>query len=141
MKTLCNKVLLVEDNFAEADLTRIIYREKNLPVEIIHFSNGEEFLRELPSIQLNEVCYVLLDLNMPRLNGYEVLSAMALHEKFKSIIVIIFSSSNSASDVAKCYELGAKAYVTKPLNLDELERTISCIHNFWFGVNLKPDLN
>lgn len=135
------KVILVEDNMGEAELTKISYLDQSIPVEIIHCTNGEEFLNTLTDLDQSEICYVLLDLNMPRLNGYDVLNRLALDQKWKNLIVIIFSSSNNANDVNKCYEMGAKAYVTKPFDLNELDRTIHTIHDFWGSVNIKPNMN
>lgn len=141
LSCVCRKVILVEDNKAEAELTQIIYKEQSIPVEIIHCFNGEEFLDLLSNIENDEICYVLLDLNMPRLNGYEVLSFLSKDEKWRNLIVIIFSSSNNEKDVAKCYEMGAKAYVVKPIDLHELERTIHAIHGFWGETNMQPNQN
>ncbi len=138
IKSLCNTVVLVEDNKAEADLARIIYREQSLPVEIIHFQKGEEFIAFLNDVGHDGICYVLLDLNMPRLNGFEILETLTKNEKWKHLTVIIFSSSSNEKDIAKSYELGAKAYVAKPLDLNELDRTILSIHDFWGNINIKP---
>ncbi len=132
------KVVLVEDNKAEADLAKIVYRELSLPVDIIHCQNGEEFLGLLEVANPADICYVLLDLNMPRLNGFEVLKTLSKDEKWKNMVTIIFSSSSNEKDVSKCYQLGAKAYVVKPFDITELDRTILSIHNFWGNLNLKP---
>ncbi len=136
--TSCRKIILVEDNKAEADLTRIIYKEQSIPCEIVHCQNGEEFLQLLSSVNQEDICYVLLDLNMPRVNGYDVLTELALNEKWKNLIIIVFTSSSNSKDVSKCYEMGAKAYVAKPLDLNELDRTINSIHHFWGDTNVKP---
>lgn len=135
------KVILVEDNKAEADLTRLVYREQNLPVDIIHCQNGEEFLDLLKVVKLEEICYVLLDLNMPKLNGYDVLETLAKEEKWRGLVVIVFSSSSNEKDVIKCYDLGAKAYVSKPFDIGELDRVILSIHRFWGNLNIKPVLS
>jgi DNA-binding response OmpR family regulator len=132
------KVILVEDNKAEADLTRIIYKEQSISCDIVHCGNGEEFITFLDTADTSEISYVLLDLNMPRLNGYEVLEYLSQNEAWKTLVVIVFSSSQNTKDVELCYELGAKAYVTKPMDLAELERTILSIHNFWSETNLTP---
>ncbi len=140
-KIICNKVILVEDSKAEADLTKIVYSEQALPIEIVHCQNGEEFLNFLNDADEQEICYVLLDLNMPRVSGYDVLTALAADEKWKNLVIIIFSSSINEKDVARCYELGAKAYVAKPFELSELDRTILSIHDFWGNTNVKPSSN
>ena len=135
------KVILVDDNKAEADLTQIIYREQGIPVQIVHCLNGEEFLNMLTDTEKEEICYVLLDLNMPRLNGYEVLQALAKDKQWSNLMVIIFSSSSNEIDISKCYEMGANAYVVKPIDLNELDRTIHAIHGFWGNTNIKPNQN
>ncbi|MCC6726543.1 MAG: response regulator [Saprospiraceae bacterium] len=137
---ICKKVILVEDNIAEADLTRIIYREQSIPCEIIHCQNGEDFINLLPSVNEEDICYVLLDLNMPRVSGYEVLKELSMNERWKNLVVIVFTSSSNSRDVSKCYEMGAKAYVAKPLDLNELDRTILSIHHFWGMTNIKPQI-
>ncbi len=134
----CKKIIIVEDNKAEADLTRIIYQEQSIECEIVHCENGEQFLSMLSTINTDEICYILLDLNMPRVNGYEVLEYLSQHDEWRDLVVIVFSSSNNSKDVALCYALGAKAYVTKPMDLDELDRTIQSIHSFWGSTNMKP---
>jgi two-component system, response regulator len=141
MNSNCKKIILVEDNLAEADLTKIVYKDLSISTEIVHCLNGEEFLKFLEVSSQDEICYVLLDLNMPRLNGYEVLKQLSADDKWKNLIVIIFSSSSNELDVSKCYELGAKAYVAKPLDLHELDRTILSIHGFWGDTNIKPSMN
>ncbi len=138
LKNLCNKVILVEDSNAEAALTKIVYYEQALPIEILHCQNGEDFLHLLGEVNELEICYVLLDLNMPRCSGYEVLDAISKNEKWKNLVIIIFSSSVNEKDIARCYELGAKAYVAKPFDLFELDRTILSIHRFWGSTNVKP---
>ncbi len=132
------KVIIVEDNKAEADLTRIIYQDQSIDCEIVHFENGEDFIAFVDNDDVSEISYVLLDLNMPRVNGYEVLEFLSKNEALKNLVVIVFSSSNNSKDVERCYQMGANAYVNKPLNLNELERAIESIHNFWGITNLKP---
>jgi DNA-binding response OmpR family regulator len=95
----------------------------------------------LGNVDKDEISYVLLDLNMPRLNGYEVLRALSNDKDGHNLIVIIFSSSNNEKDIALCYEMGAKAYVIKPLDLNELDRTIHAIHSFWGNTNIRPNNN
>ncbi|MBI5917685.1 MAG: response regulator [Bacteroidetes bacterium] len=136
-----NKVILVEDNKAQADLAKIIYLAQSIPVELIHCPDGEDFLQLLPTLNQQEIIYVLLDLNMPKIDGYKVLEVMSSHENWKNMAVIIFSTSSNEADIQKCYELGARAYVTKPLDLDEFDKTIQAIHGFWGEVNLKPIMN
>lgn len=138
MNTTGKKVILVEDNLAEATLTRLAFQSKIQNAEIIHCANGEELFVLLNQIQLDDICYVLLDLNMPRIGGIEVLRIVGQHEKWRLLPFIIFSSSSLEQEVRACYDLGANAYVTKPMNLDLFDKTIESIHRFWGEVNLRP---
>lgn len=132
------KIILVEDNKAEADLTKIIYKEQKIECEIHHFNDGEELIKNLPEIPLDRVCYILLDLNMPRMNGHQVLKHLLNHAQWKKLPVIVFSSSTFERDVNTSYELGAKAYVTKPMDINNLSKVIGAIDGFWGGVNTPP---
>ncbi len=79
--------------------------------------------------------FMLLDLHMPRVDGWEVLRQVKADERLKCIPVIIFSSSAREVDVRHCYELGANAYVVKPIDFEQFQRTIAAIGTFWSGCN------
>lgn len=141
MQNKCSKVILVEDNKAEADLTKIIFREQAIRAEIVHCNNGEDLLNLLSSIAYGEICYILLDLNMPKVNGFDILKAFSEHQDWSKLPVIVFTSSNSDADMRTCYEMGANAYVPKPLDLNGLDSTIKAIHDFWGETNVQPAWN
>lgn len=132
------KIILVEDNKAEADLTKIVCRDLKIESEILHFSDGEELLIKLPALPLAQISYILLDLNMPRVNGYQVLQKLSTEPNWKKLPVIVFSSSTSENDVNTCYDLGANAYVTKPMDINKLTQVIQSIHSFWGQTNVGP---
>jgi two-component system response regulator len=79
--------------------------------------------------------FILLDLNMPRVDGWEVLRQVKSDERLKHIPVVIFSSSAREVDVRHCYDLGANAYVVKPIDFALFQRTIGAIEAFWSGHN------
>lgn len=81
---------------------------------------------------------MLLDLNMPRIDGWEVLRQIRSNSALKLIPVVIFSSSARDRDVAQSYELGANAYVVKPIDYEEFVRAVGCIEQFWVGCNKPP---
>ncbi len=132
------KIILVEDNIAEADLTKIVCRDLQIKSEILHFSDGEELLFQLPALPLTQISYILLDLNMPRVNGYQVLEKLRVNPDWKKLPVIVFSSSTSENDVNTCYDLGANAYVTKPMDINKLSQVVQSIHSFWGQTNIGP---
>lgn len=106
--------------------------------EIVHCTDGEDFLKFLQTAALDEISFVLLDLNMPRLSGIEVLEIISEHKDWKKLPIIVFTSSAFEKDINTCYDLGANAYVVKPVEFDELDRKLAYINSFWTGVNLKP---
>ena len=134
------KVLLVDDNRAEAELTRIAYMEMGIPAEVVYCKNGEHFLGLLQQgqIPLDEINYILMDMNMPPMDGSEVLKILSAHENWRLLPVIIFTSSDRSDEIQASYQWGAKAYVIKPLDMDKLYETVQFIHNFWGKLNVQP---
>lgn len=82
---------------------------------------------------------ILLDLNMPRMSGHEVLIALKNDPEFKTIPVVIISTSSSEHDITKAYAEGASSYITKPMTYDELVKTIAQLKQYWFHTVVLPD--
>ena len=100
----------------------------------MHFFNGEDFLDHLTDHSASGIGLVLLDLNMPKVGGLEVLQFMK--ERRLDIPTVIFTTSELPSDIKEGYELGANAYVNKPININEYEYTMLSIISFWCGVKV-----
>ena len=136
------RVLLVEDNEADVRLTREALREAGDHVRLSAVGDGDKaiaFLRrddgfaDAPRPDL-----VLLDLNLPRKSGLEVLDEMRADESLAHIPVIMLTSSAAQSDVEASYARGANAYVVKPLELDAFMDLIGAIRGFWLEVARLP---
>lgn len=138
MSNTNRKVILVEDNEAEAKLTKIAFEEYAAELELVHCASAEELLYILKNSSVNEISYVLLDLNMPRFSGIEVLEKLKENAGWKSIPTIIFTSSAFEKDILTCYDLGANAYVVKPVEYELLEARLKAIHAFWGQANKLP---
>ncbi len=138
MSSKNRKVILVEDNLADVELVKISVRELENPVELVHVGDGQELLNFLKTAVLSEIALILLDLNMPRVSGIDVLRHMQADPNLKKLPVVMFTTSNSKSDIMKCYELGAKAFVCKPLDIFEFNNSIRSIVEFWTGINMLP---
>ncbi len=138
MSAKSKKVILVEDNLADVELVRISIMELENPVELVHVGDGQELLAFLNTAVLNEIAVILLDLNMPRVSGIDVLRLMHNDPMLKKVPVVMFTTSNSKTDILKCYELGAKAFVCKPLDIFEFNHSIRSIVEFWTGINMLP---
>lgn len=131
-------ILLVEDNLADADLTAAKLESSKIlhelhvvvdGVEAMSFLRREGEHRAKPRPDL-----VLLDLNLPRKDGREVLAEMKADDKLKRIPVVVLTSSQAEEDVVKSYDLHANAYVTKPVDLEGFGKIVRGIEHFWFSV-------
>jgi chemotaxis family two-component system response regulator Rcp1 len=128
-------VLLVEDSAGDVRLTQESLRDANRAIHLYVASDGVEamaFLKrtgthaEAPRPDL-----ILLDLNLPRMDGREVLAAIKDDEDLKTIPTVILTTSDSEKDILKSYELQANAYLTKPVRLEEFESLVKSINDFW----------
>jgi len=129
-------VLLVEDNPADADLTtEILTASKEVDVSLA--KDGVEALSLLEGdgdwSQRGRPTLVLLDLNLPRKDGRQVLAVLKAHDLLRRIPVIVLSSSESDFDITNCYELGANCYITKPVDLQTFRSIVGAVENFWLG--------
>jgi len=108
---------------------------------LIHVIDGQELINHLGSETLSQVALVLLDLDMPNINGMEVLKELYLDEELKKVPVVVFSAVTDQEQILACYDQGANAYVKKPLDADEYASSISAIANFWTDINVLPGFN
>ena len=136
------RILQVEDNDADVRLTREALRESGDGVRLSVVGDGEQalaYLRNEPGFEDSPRPHlVLLDLNLPRKDGLEVLREMRADPSLAQIPVIVVSSSTQTRDVDACYAAGANAFVGKPLELDEFIAGIEAIREFWLGVAQLP---
>lgn len=131
------KIVLVEDNPADVLLAEIALQNIQCNSELLHFSNGVEFVKFLPAAKLDQISLILLDLNMPMMNGWEVLEFLRTDDTFSKLPVVVFSCSSAAHDVASCYSLGANAFVRKPTDLDTFDEIMASIISFWGQTNIQ----
>jgi chemotaxis family two-component system response regulator Rcp1 len=136
------EVLLVEDDPGDVDLTWEMLSQEKVVVNLHVVGDGVEALaylrREGPYRDAVRPDVVLLDLNMPRKDGREVLHDLKQDDHLKTIPVVVLTTSDSERDVLKSYELGANCYVTKPVGLTQFARVVSAIEDFWFTVVRLP---
>ena len=136
------RVLLGEDNEADVRLTREALREAGDSVRLSSVGDGELALaylrRDRGYEDVSRPDLVLLDLNLPRKNGLEVLEEMRADPELASIPVIMLTTSSAEHDVVACYSRGANCFVVKPLELDDFMELIDSIRDFWLGVARLP---
>jgi CheY-like chemotaxis protein len=140
--TLPIRVLLVEDNPGDADLTRETLEDGKLLVQIDLVADGAQaldfLLRRPPHTAALQPDLILLDLNLPKVGGREVLAEIKLHEHLRAIPVVVLTSSDAEQDIVKSYQLGASCYVTKPVGLEAFQAIVRAIEKFWFTVVRLP---
>lgn len=140
MKTV--DILLVEDNPGDVRLTREALNEGHLSNNLHVVSDGVEaieFLTKTGNFK-NSVTpdIVLLDLNLPKVNGFEVLEKIKNDEHLKTIPVIILTTSLSDHDIITSYSMHANCYVPKPVEYDSFKKVVKCIEEFWFSIVKLP---
>ena len=140
MKT-AKKIILAEDNIADVELTKLAFKELDLNLEVYHVFDGQQLLDYLKGQSFDEIALILLDLNMPKMGGLDVLKLMYEDEELAKLPVVVFTSSAHKSDVQACYEFGANAYVSKPIDINDFHKTITAIANFWTEINVLPAFN
>jgi CheY-like chemotaxis protein len=135
-------ILLVEDNLGDVRLTREALREADVAVELTAVPDGEQalaFLRaEGEHAGATRPDLILLDLNLPKKNGLEVLEEIKRDPALRSTPVIMLTTSSSARDVEASYDRGVNCYVVKPLDLDDFTRLVQAINGFWLEVARLP---
>ncbi|MBE2219161.1 MAG: response regulator [Ignavibacteria bacterium] len=139
-KTL--QVLLVEDNEGDVRLVKEAFNESKIDKVFSVAKDGEEALNYLyrrgkyaESVRPD---IILLDINLPKKNGFEVLESIKKDDDLKRIPVIMLSSSSSEDHISKSYDLNANCYVTKPVDFDEYTQTVKTIEDFWFQMAKLP---
>jgi len=136
-------ILLVEDNPAHVDLTREALREGKVANTLNVATDGEEamdyLLRRGSYKGVRRPDIILLDLNLPKKDGREVLAEIKADESLRQIPVVIMTTSSDEEDVIKSYKLHVNCYITKPVNIDQFIEVIRSIDHFWFNVVTLPE--
>ncbi len=131
------RILLVEDNPGDIRLTQEAFKESSLDIQLDVVTDGEmaiDFLFKRnqfsSSIRPN---IVLLDLNLPKKNGIEVLKEVKVDESLKKIPVIVLTTSDADHDISKAYSLHANCYILKPVDFDDFAKVIKLVELYWFN--------
>jgi two-component system response regulator len=140
------EVLLVEDNSNDAELTIRELKKHNLANNLFHVKDGEEAIEfifgEGRYAESRDPFYrpkvVLLDIQMPKVNGIEVLQRVKSDPRTRATPVVILTSSKEDPDIQKCYDLGANSYIVKPVNFESFAQAIRNLGFYWLLINQKP---
>jgi two-component system response regulator len=139
-----NNILLVEDSAGDRMLIARKLKKLNSNCNVLEMENGELAVNYLSQIrsqyEIPVPDIILLDLNMPGMNGLEVLKRLKADQMLKVIPVIMFTSSQLEKDIIKCYREQANAYVVKPVNYEDYDLAIESIFSHWFSTASLPAL-
>ncbi|MBN2588976.1 MAG: response regulator [Sedimentisphaerales bacterium] len=124
-------ILLVEDDNIDAMTVQRSLRDLGSKVSLVRSTNGEEALKYLQDSINEKPCIILLDLNMPKMNGIEFLRVMKTDEKLKHIPVIVFTASKEEYDVIKSFELSVAGYIIKSFDYQQFLESMRMLHTYW----------
>lgn len=127
-------MLIVEDNPDDERLATRAFRRMERTERYEVARDGEEAIQILKSADVPAL--VLLDLKLPRLSGFEVLTNMRDDERLRTVPVVILTSSDEKTDLAACYELGCNAFVRKPVDYEQYNADLKMTLDFWLSVNM-----
>lgn len=133
------EILLIEDNPGDIRLIKEILKETNIHNNIKVAMDGEAALSLLFKEELvNSPDLIILDLNLPKIDGREILGKIKEDKKLKSIPVVILTSSTAEEDIMETYKKHANSYITKPVDLDHFIKVVESIKTFWLSIVKLP---
>jgi two-component system, chemotaxis family, response regulator Rcp1 len=138
------EILIVEDNMGDARLTQEALKENRVRNNLYHVKDGVEAMqflrRQAEHSTVPPPDLILLDLNLPRKDGREVLKEIKEDPELRRIPVVVLTTSEAEQDLLKSYDLHANAYVTKPIDLDRFIEIVEAIEEFWFTIVKLPQV-
>jgi two-component system response regulator len=142
--TRAAEVLLVEDNENDLELTRIGFKRSKLMLNLHHAKDGVEcmkFLRKQGAYaNAPRPDLILLDLNMPRMNGQEVLAEIVADDALCTLPVIVLTTSTDEEEILKMYKLRCSSYIAKPVDFEQFLRVVQSMADYWFTVVVLPPI-
>jgi CheY-like chemotaxis protein len=137
------RILMVEDNRDDVELVREAFKDLKTDVEVYVAENGVEAMsflrREGKYANAPHPHIVVLDLNLPKKNGHEVLAEIKSDEELRRIPVVIMTTSDHKGDIKRAYDSHANCYIVKAANFNESVKTVKSLQNFWFSTVELPE--
>ena len=128
----CSKpILLIEDDNVDVMTVERVFRDLKIANQLVSTSNGEQALEYLRTNGNKKPCVILLDLNMPKMNGTEFLKIIKTDESLKKIPVVVLTTSSQQQDVIESFDLGAAGYMVKSVDYGKFVETIRTINLYW----------
>lgn len=132
------EILLVEDNEGDVFLTRRVFDKAKIKNSITVACDGEVAMEKLKNSRNDRPDIILLDINLPKKDGKQVLEEIKNDPELRTIPVVILTSSKAEKDILESYNLHANSYIIKPVTLEKFGEVASIVENFWFGVVALP---
>lgn len=137
--TFKDSILIAEDDADDRFLLKTAFAENGYTEAIDFVENGVEVMNYLQGLEKTAYpSFILLDLNMPKKNGREVLKEIKEHPDLKKIPVIVFTTTKNEMEINRCYELGANSYIVKPSSFELLLKIIDQIRSYWLMTSATP---
>ncbi|NML22489.1 response regulator [Pseudoflavitalea sp. G-6-1-2] len=137
-------ILIAEDDADDRFLLQTAFEENGLTDPLEFVENGIELMEYLDKVLQNKTLdmnypgFILLDLNLPKKDGREVLKEIKQHPELRKIPVVVFTTAKNENEIKRCYEAGANSYVVKPVSFEALVNVIRELRNYWFNTASVP---
>ncbi|MEM6801589.1 MAG: response regulator [Bacteroidota bacterium] len=128
------KVVFIEDNIHDAELIRLSFKQTGFNGNLIRFDSGLDFISYLENEDPGDIIFVILDMEMPHITGIQVLEQLN-KKRLKNFPVIFFTASQNSQNIRYTQELGANAYILKPLDFDAFQRAVKDMWRFFGELN------
>jgi CheY-like chemotaxis protein len=138
-RTQHNLILIVEDSNEDYFVTTRAFKKAGMNNSIVRAKDGVEAIEYLENKEVALPSVVLLDLNLPKKNGREVLSYIRSRKHLLKIPVIVLTTSSDKRDISACYEMGANSYIQKPVDMHGFIEAIKMLKNYWFEIVILPN--
>jgi two-component system, response regulator len=129
-------ILIADDDSDDCYLIRLAFEDCKIDNPIVFFKNGQEivdYINQPEPIEKMSIGLIILDLNMPKMDGREALHKLKSNPLWRKIPVVVMTTSKAMEDVQKCYDLGANSFITKPSSYDDLNNTIRVMVKMWLN--------
>ena len=140
-------IIVVEDSDEDYETILWIFKKLAVTHPVIRCEDGEELLHYLSQqskrTERDEILLpglIMLDLNLPGIDGRQILQRIKANERFKVVPVVVLTTTSNPKDIKTCYQNGANSYILKPVDLEKFVRTMQRLLDYWFEVSLLPDI-
>lgn len=133
-------IFVAEDDEDDQFLLRTAFASTGVACDLVFFTNGEELINQLASVEQRPTL-ILLDLNMPIMDGFQTLKYLRNQDAYQTTPILVLTTSSQREDVTRAYSLGANSFITKPHQYADLTRTVQQVQQFWLSTASIPTLS